>query len=82
MDTTASARDVYLDLDRLIRNCGLSEVQMGIVLKVQRGYSPSDIAEMEGCKAGTVHKHLNRAVEKIVEENDKSWRSLYGKKFV
>lgn len=76
---TASARDVYLDLDRLIRLCGLTDAQNNAVQKLLTGYSPSDIADEEGCRASTIHNHLNRAVEKIVAENNRRWRSVYGK---
>ena len=79
MDTTASARDVYLDLDRLIKFCGLTDAQKNAVQKLLMGYSPSDIADEEGCRASTIHNHLNRAVEKIVAENNRRWRSVYGK---
>lgn len=79
MDTTADARDVYLDLDRLVRRCGLTEAQRNVVQKLLMGYSPSDIADEEGCRASTIHNHLNRAVEKIVAENNRHWRAVYGK---
>lgn len=79
MDTTASARDVYLDLDRLIRWCGLTEAQKNTVQKLLLGYSPTDIADEDGCRASTIHNHLNRAVEKIVAENNRCWRAVYGK---
>ena len=79
MDTTASARDVYLDLDRLVRLCGLTDTQKNAVQKLLMGYSPSDIAVEEGCRTSTIHNHLNRAVEKIVAENNRHWCAVYGK---
>lgn len=63
----------YFDLDRLIENCGLSQGQREIVSLLMDGYTLSDIAEESGRGLTTVDVQFRRAVEKIVQENNRLW---------
>lgn len=67
----------YADLDRLIAECGLSKSEMYTVQKLMRGYSVTDIAEMNNIKHPTVSVWLRRAVQKICKANTLRWDSTY-----
>ena len=69
----------YLDLDRLIAECGLSPSQHSIVKTLMEGYSLTDCAEMHGIPKQAAFTHLNRAVDKITRQNDLNWAEVYGK---
>ena len=68
---------VYIDLDRIIEKCGLSEAQMLVVKELMKGYSPADIGEncfTEVTQRQAINTQFSRAVEKIAkyaaDEND------------
>ena len=57
----------YMDLDRLIDTCGLSDEEMKIVDLLMRGWTKSDIDELLDIDSAAI---LNGAVDKIVEQNE------------
>lgn len=69
----------YVDLDRLIDQCGLSRMQHKVVKVLMDGYSLTDCAEMLGIQKQIADIHLNRAVEKITAQNNRIWASVYCK---
>ena len=60
----------YMDLDRLIDTCGLSDEEMKIVDLLMRGWTKSDIDELRDIDSAAI---LNGAVDKIVEQNEYEW---------
>lgn len=69
----------YVDLDRLIEQCGLSNLQRSVVNALMEGYYITDCADMLSIQKQAAIIHLNRAVEKITAQNDKSWDEVYQK---
>ena len=69
----------YLDLDRLIDTCGMSESQRQVVAMLMQGYSKSDIAEMSHSTTDAVEKVLVRAIEKIIDQNEYEWHRSIAK---
>lgn len=67
----------YADLDRLISECGLSKSEMYTVQRLMRGYTVTDIAEMNGLKHPTVSVWFRRAVQKICKQNTSRWDATY-----
>lgn len=67
----------YLDLDRLIDTCGLSDGQRRIVDDLMSGYTLTDIAVAQGCAQQTVDVQYRRAVAKITRRNEEVWASTY-----
>lgn len=82
MDFRETVRDLYIDLDRLIACGGLSAMQASIVHRLMEGASLTDVSREDGCSVSTAAAHLNRAVEKIVRENDRRWLEVYRAKAV
>lgn len=70
----------YVDLDRLIEQCGLSKAQRKVIGVLMAGYCITDCAEMLGIQKQVVDTYLNRAVEKITVQNDKDWEKVYCEK--
>lgn len=67
----------YVDLDRLIDECGLTEMQRCIVDALMTGYTILDYAEMHNCRKQNVYTQLIRAAEKIAQANTKNWERTY-----
>ena len=63
----------YMDLDRLIDTCGLSEHQMFVIKEIMKGYQMADIAREFGWHRQSVDAALKVAVEKIVRRNNELW---------
>lgn len=70
----------YIDLDVLIEACGLSQMEQKIVDWLMQGYGLTDIAEVLGYVRQTADTMFDRAVEKIVSENNRRWLSCYSDK--
>jgi DNA-binding CsgD family transcriptional regulator len=64
---------IYIDLDRLIDTCGLTQQQMFIVKEVMKGYQMADIAREFNIHRQSVDASMRSAVEKIVRQNDLNW---------
>ena len=64
----------YIDLDRLIQECGMSESQEWIVRELMKGYSLTDIAEQTDKRRSQVGAELADAVKKIQQQNNENWR--------
>ena len=58
---------VYVSLDELIRDCGLSDRERLIVDQLMLGYSITDIADHYGLQKSTCSTLFSRAVCKITE---------------
>lgn len=67
----------YIDLDRLIGRCGLTEQQRLIVRLLMRGYSFEDIAELKEITDQSVRVQFRRAVYKIIKQNERDWMDTY-----
>lgn len=63
----------YLDLDRLIETCGLTESQRKVVDLLMKGWTEREIADEAKCTRDRVTKLLKRAVSKIIAQNDAEW---------
>ena len=63
----------YLDLDRLIEKCGLTDKEKFVVDLLMRGYTRSDIRDDTNLAAETIVALLTSAVEKIVDMNEYEW---------
>lgn len=63
----------YMDLDALIAATPLSKSERHIVGWLMRGHSVEDIADKLGVVRQTISIHLRRAVEKIVDQENKCW---------
>lgn len=68
---------LYTDLDSLIERCGLSASESETVKYVMEGYSLADIAEQYGKARQTVEIFFNRAVKKIVRQNNADWEKTH-----
>ena len=71
----------YLDLDRLIDTCGLTESERKIVELLMQGYTKPDIREMTKAEASMISKLYNSAIEKIVEQNECEWHHSISARF-
>lgn len=63
----------YLDLDRLIEKCGLTDKEKFVVDLLMRGYTRSDIRDDTNLATETIAALLTSAVEKIVDMNEYEW---------
>lgn len=63
----------YMDLDRLIGKCGLTEREKFIVDLLMRGYTRSDIRDDTNLATDTITTAITSAVEKIVAMNEFEW---------
>lgn len=63
----------YLDVDHLIKTCGLTGLQRKVVDLLMRGYTEADIAQMYGKSRESVVMMFSRAVKKMVEKNNADW---------
>ena len=70
----------YADLDSLIESCGLSKHQRQVVDLLMLGYTKKDVADLRHDLQQTVEVHFNRAVRRIIKENNRRWASVYAKK--
>lgn len=68
---------VYADLDKLLNETPLSEKERLTVYELMNGYSISDIARYYNGIPQTYEKFFVRAVEKIAEQEKKSWINFY-----
>jgi len=67
----------YMDLDALIAATPLSKSERHIVGWLMKGHSVEDIADKLGVVRQTISIHLRRAVEKIVDQENKCWGEAY-----
>lgn len=59
---------IYLDIDRALENCGLSEKQRLAVNYYTEGWTETQICEkMDGVSHQAVHKLLNKSYKKIAK---------------
>ena len=63
----------YMDLDRLIEKCGLTEREKFIVDLLMRGYTRSDIRDDTNLATDIISSAITSAVEKIVAMNEFEW---------
>lgn len=63
----------YMDLDRLIGKCELTEQEKFVVDLLMRGYTRSDIRDDTNLATETIVALLTSAVEKIVDMNEYEW---------
>lgn len=63
----------YLDLDRLIDTCGLTDEEKRTVEMLMEGYTRGDIAELCDMATSEVRAVFKAAVDKIVERNEYEW---------
>lgn len=63
----------YMDLDRLIGKCGLTEREKFIVDLLMRGYTRSDIRGDTNLATDIISSAITSAVEKIVAMNEFEW---------
>lgn len=73
LDFVDNIINTYIDLDRMIADAGLSEAQKKVVEKMMQGWTSADIAEVFHVQPQTIDVHLRRAVDKIVEANNRRW---------
>lgn len=69
---------LYIDLDRLIAVCGLSELEELVVEYMMRGYTIQDIADSIGGTRQAYGGYYRRAVNKIVKEFNDQWAYWHG----
>lgn len=69
---------LYIDLDRLIAVCGLSELEELVVEYMMRGYTIQDIADSIGGTRQAYGGYYRRAVKKIVKEFNDQWAYWHG----
>lgn len=77
---TANIEDricVYADLDRLLNEAPLSEKERITVYELMNGYSIADIASYYNGIPQTYEKFFTRALEKLAEQEKKSWIEFY-----
>lgn len=67
----------YVDLDSLIEGCRLSKMQRKVLDMLMIGYSERDIADCLHVLPQTCRAHYDRAVAKIVAENNRRWEKIY-----
>lgn len=63
----------YMDLDRLIDKCGLTEKEKYIVDLLMLGYTRSDIRDDANMAMDVIVALLNSAIDKIVDMNEYEW---------
>lgn len=66
----------YIDLDSLTANAGLSEQQQKFVDMLMEGFTLMDIAEIHEVTKQAVDIQFRRAVQKIVQENNRRWHEV------
>ena len=66
----------YVDLDVLIETCKLSKMQRTVLDMLMLGYSERDIADRMHVLPQTCRAHYDRAVSKIVQENNRRWEKV------
>lgn len=64
----------YIDLDRLIDTCGLTDSERKVIELLMQGYTKSDIKDMAHVEMPVVTKLYDAAIEKIVERNNFEWK--------
>lgn len=70
----------YADLDVLISSCGLSPPQRQVVDLLMLGYTKKEIADLRDDLPQSIEVHFNRAINRIIKENNRRWASVYIKK--
>lgn len=63
----------YLDLERLIDTCGLTDDEKKIVELLMLGYTKIDIRDMTDFAMQNILALYNSAVDKIIEQNECEW---------
>lgn len=76
-DMDEPVRCTYIDLDRLIEHCGLDGRQEVTVTMLMLGYTSTDIAEMLSVEEWLIRQAFQRAVRKIVRQNNLVWKDTY-----
>ena len=72
----------YLDLERCIERCGLTDDERKVVELLMQGYTKSDIRDMAHIDMAVVRKLYDAAVEKIVARNEFEWHRSMSTRFV
>lgn len=67
----------YIDLEKLIAECGMTREEHRVVKYLMLGYSSADIGERFGKTRQTVDIHFKRAVNKICKKNNENWKNTY-----
>lgn len=67
----------YIDMERLIEECGLSKGERETVDYLMLGYSAADIAEHANKTRQTIETQFKRAVAKICAQNERKWLAVY-----
>lgn len=67
----------YADLDRLLNETPLSQKERLTVYELMNGYSIADIANYYDGMTQTYEKFFTRAIEKLAEQERKSWIEFY-----
>lgn len=70
----------YVDLDELIEHSGMTEIQRNTVDMLMQGYGLGDIAAIRGIHRQSVQDQLNRAIERIIAENNQRWAATQQKR--
>lgn len=73
-------RCIYIDLDRLVKHCGLDGREEVTVTLLMLGYACADIADMLSIEERLIHQTFRQAVRKIVRQNNLAWKDTYSSK--
>lgn len=65
----------FIDLDHLIEQAPLTRAERRVVGDLMLGYAEPDIADHYGTTLSHVRTLLASAVDKIVEQENKNWKS-------
>ncbi|MFS0643699.1 LuxR C-terminal-related transcriptional regulator [Siminovitchia sp. 179-K 8D1 HS] len=71
---------VYLDLDRLIKECKFDKVQVKMIKMLEHGYEQNEIAEELGLREQTIEGRMKTIFRRIKQQNDWNWRKAVYKK--
>lgn len=63
----------YMDLERLIDTCGLTDDEKKIVELLMLGYTKIDIKDTTDFTMQNILALYNSAVDKIIEQNEYEW---------
>ena len=71
----------YMDLDMLIAQARLTNGERKVIGWLMQGYCEADIAEHVGATADKIKALFNCAVHKIVDMNNKNWKTCGNKQY-
>ena len=71
------SNDVYLTVDMLVENAGLTDVQKDILVLYRKNKTLQSIANTLGMSHSNVKKHLDKIVTKVINQYEKEYEEKH-----